>query len=151
MSEIDSVPLSDPLTRAARDETLIETAPSEAQPVTRLKAHLLKGYRGRIAGESTQAARLARWLDLPVDLAPPLGRRRGPFPAVLGQIQRLARHARRGIGMIAVQLELPVRHRDELDHLAEAGHLAAADVLQLPVIIGAIEALRFFDGDAIGR
>jgi hypothetical protein len=34
-----------------------DTQPVAAQPVTRLKAHLLKGYRGRIAGESTQAAR----------------------------------------------------------------------------------------------
>ncbi len=72
MSEIDSVPLSDPPTRAAREETIVATPPSEAQPVTRLKAHLLKGYRGRIAGESTQAARSARWLDLPDDLAPSL-------------------------------------------------------------------------------
>ncbi|WP_373508789.1 DEAD/DEAH box helicase, partial [Thiocapsa sp.] len=58
--------------RAAREETIIETAPTEAQPVTRLKTHLLKGYRGRIAAESTQAARPARWLDLPDDLAPSL-------------------------------------------------------------------------------
>ncbi|NCC30008.1 MAG: DEAD/DEAH box helicase, partial [Gammaproteobacteria bacterium] len=66
------MPLSDPLPRAAREERIIATAPSEAQPVTRLKSHLLKGYRGRIAGESTQAARPARWLDLPDDLASPL-------------------------------------------------------------------------------
>jgi DEAD/DEAH box helicase domain-containing protein len=51
-----------------------DTQPVAAQPVTRLKAHLVKGYRARITGESTQAARAARWLDLPDDLASPLAR-----------------------------------------------------------------------------
>jgi len=41
---------------------------TEGHAVTRLKAHLTAGYRARIAGESTQAERSARWLDLPDDL-----------------------------------------------------------------------------------
>ncbi|MBK1644625.1 helicase [Thiocapsa imhoffii] len=59
----------------ARDvqRTVSGSPPERASlPLTRLRNHLLKGHRGRIVGATTQAARHARWCDLPAELAPAL-------------------------------------------------------------------------------
>lgn len=83
------------------------------------------------------------------DPAALLGSRFGPAPVLLGEIARLGRNAGIGMRVVAVHLELPVRHLVELDHLTEARDFSLGDLRQHMHVVLALIAGRFLDRDRV--